>query len=199
MKVVGVGLNRTGTTTLSICLRNFKFNHISFSKEAFELLRGEGCGALLQWVDKFDSFADWPWPLIYKEIDKAFPGTKFILTRRKDAGTWFRSLCNHAKQTDTRDTNKYIYGFEVPFHKKDEHLRFYEDHIHAIREYFRERPDDLLEVCWEEGDGWDQLSAFLGFERPNIPFPHANKSPTLLHKGISIAKGCIRWLFQFTP
>ena len=41
-------------------------------------------------------------------------------------------------------------------------------------------PDDLLEVCWENGDGWNELATFLGCELPTSPFPHANDSRRIL-------------------
>ena len=46
-----------------------------------------------------------------------------------------------------------------------------------VREYFRNRPDDLLEVCWENNDGWDKLCTFLEVDKPTIAFPHANAKP----------------------
>lgn len=81
-KVVGVGLNKTGTSTLGVCLRHWGFRHTSVSKEAFALWRSGGAAALKREVRRFDSFEDWPWALMYREIDAAYPGSKFILTRR---------------------------------------------------------------------------------------------------------------------
>lgn len=188
MKVIGVGLNKTGTTTLGLCFEHWGLSHIACNREAFELWRQREYVALLKWIEEYDSFEDWPWPLIYKEIDQAFSDTKFILTRRKDAGTWFKSLCKHAKRTGPTDFRKCIYGYEMPHHHKKEHIRFYEAHLKSVRAYFKDRPDNFLEVCWEEGDGWDQLAAFLGFESADIPFPHAKKSPTFLQKAKSLTK-----------
>jgi hypothetical protein len=45
-----------------------------------------------------------------------------------------------------------------------------------VRAYFAGRPDDLLEVCWEAGDGWKELASFLGQPVPALPFPHLNKA-----------------------
>ena len=182
MKVVGIGLNKTGTTTLGACLRHWGLNHISCDREAFDLWRAGKTDELLRWVERFDSFEDWPWPLIYREIDRAFPGTRFILTRRKDPDVWFRSLSKHAVRTGPTEYRRHIYGFEMPQRHEEEHLRFYRDHLAAVREYFRDRPGDLLEVCWEEGDGWRELAVFLGFEAPAIPFPHENRSPTAVDR-----------------
>lgn len=183
MKIVGIGLNKTGTTSLGVCFEHWGLSHVACSQEAFELWRQGDIQSLLEWVNKFDSLENWPWSLIYREIDQAFPGTKFILTRRKTAEAWFASLNKHASRTGPTDFRKHIFGFDMPEHHKKEHIQFYEDHLNAARQYFKGRPKDFLEVCWEEGDGWDELSAFLGFDSENIPFPHAHKSPTVLDKG----------------
>lgn len=175
-KIVGIGLNKTGTTTLGVCLRAFGLNHISVDAEAFELWRASRIDDLLDRVDRYDSFEDWPWPLIYDSIDERFPGSKFILTRRADAQTWYRSLCKHAHRTGPTDYRKYIYGHEMPHEHEAEHIEVYERHLESVRSYFANRPGDLLEVCWEEGDAWDELCGFLGLDRPALPFPHANKA-----------------------
>jgi hypothetical protein len=175
MKVVGIGLNKTGTSTLGACCRHWGLKHMSCNKQAFQQwLDGDSQG-LMQWLEQYDSFDDWPWPLIYREIDSRFPGTKFLLTRRKDPDTWFRSLCRHAERTGPTEIRKQVYGHEMPHRHRDDHIRIYEDHLRSVRKYFGNRPDDLLEVCWEEGDGWTELAAFLGLEKPDIAFPHENR------------------------
>lgn len=176
MKIVGIGLNRTGTTTLGQCMRHWGLRHVSCSREAFDLWREGDTENLLQLIDAHDSFDDWPWPLVYKEIDARYPGTKFILTRRKDPQTWFDSLCKHAVRTGPTDFRRYIYGYDMPQDHAAEHIRYYEAHLEDVRTYFKDRPTDLLEVCWEDGDGWAELAAFLGFEAPNAALPHVNRS-----------------------
>ena len=53
--------------------------------------------------------------------------------------------------------------------------RTYEDHNKVVLEYFKDRPNDLLVFCWEDGDSWDKLCAFLRAEVPDTPIPHLNK------------------------
>ncbi|CAL1240417.1 sulfotransferase family protein [Candidatus Methylocalor cossyra] len=177
MKIVGVGLNKTGTTTLGVCLKYWGLKHLSCHAEAFEAWRRKDLDEVLEWVARHDSFEDWPWPMLYREIDRAFPGTKFILTRRKDAETWFKSLCAHAERTGPTRYREVIYGHAMPHRHRAQCIRIYHSHNQAVRDYFHNRPQDFLEVCWEEGDGWDELAKFLGFPRPSLPFPHANRSP----------------------
>ena len=62
-----------------------------------------------------------------------------------------------------------------PFGYEKEHVEFYHRHNREVREYFRDRGTDLLEVCWENGDGWGELSKFLGHPTPAVPFPHERK------------------------
>lgn len=177
MKIVGIGLNKTGTKSLGYCIQQWGFRHVSLCEEAFELWRSGDVPKLLTLVGHYDSFEDWPWPLVYKSIDKRFSGSKFILTKRKDPETWFESLCAHADRTGPTIYRKYIYGYEMPHGHKNHHIKIYLDHLSSCREYFKKRPNDFLEVCWEEGDGWSQLSSFLQLECPPIPFPHENKNP----------------------
>lgn len=178
MKIVGIGLNKTGTTSFGVCLHYWGKRHSSCSREAFRLWREGDLSGLLDWVERYDSFEDWPWPFVYREIDVAFPGSKFILTRRRNPEVWFRSLCRHAELTGPTEFRRVIYGHAMPRGHREDHVRFYLPHNAGVRDYFKDRPNDLLEVCWEEGYGWEELAAFLGLEPPPIAFPHVNRSAT---------------------
>lgn len=177
MKIVGIGLNKTGTSSLGVCMKTWGLRQFWFSPEAFDLWREKNIEGLLSMAERFDSFEDWPWPLVYREFDQRYPGSKFILTRRMSADAWFASLCKHAARTGPTRFREAIYGYAMPDGHKEEHIRFYQNHLLAVRSYFANRPGDLLEVCWEEGDGWQKLSSYLGLPDPGIPFPHAEKSP----------------------
>ncbi len=177
-KVFGIGLNKTGTKTLGACFKQFGYSHKSVDKQAFELYKKGDLNGLFNIIDKYDSFEDWPWPLIYKNVDKKFPDSKFVLTIRKTPETWFNSLCRHADYTGPVGFRKHIYGFELPHKHKQHHLDFYKKHINDVTAYFKNKPGKLLVVCWENGDGWEELSSFLGFESPDITLPHNNKRRT---------------------
>lgn len=178
MKIIGAGLNKTGTKTLGACLRYWGFKHRSCSTRAFKLFKGSDFRGLLKIVKEYDSFEDWPWPLIFREIDREFPDSKFILTLRKDPETWFQSLCKHAERTGPTEFRRHIYGHAMPHDHRSEHIRFYESHNRSVEEFFQGRPGKLLKVSWEDGDGWKPLADFLGLEAPDLVFPHENKRPT---------------------
>lgn len=113
--------------------------------------------------------------MIYKELDKKIPGSKFILTIRNEE-SWYKSVARHIGLL--RNANhEWIYGRGkgLPIEDKENTIRVYTDHNKEVVEYFRDRPDDLLVVDFTKGDGWDELCGFLGREIPETPFPHFNK------------------------
>lgn len=185
MKIVGVGLSKTGTKTLGTCLGDYLgCRHKTYDLAAFNQFRRKEYAALMQTVARYDSFEDWPWPLLYREIDATFPESRFILTIRKSPDIWYESLCKMAVRLGSmKDFDQYIYGYDTPYGHKEEYIRFYQEHNQAIEVYFRDRPGKLLTVCWENGDGWEALATFLGIETPNAPFPHVNKSAPFVYSG----------------
>lgn len=176
-KVFGIGLNKTGTTTLGECLKVLGFSHASRSRKLLEDVRVRNdLTDVFRTVDRFDSFEDWPYPLIYRELDERYPNSKFILTVRKDKFIWLESLKKHSLRTRPLSHSRALaYGFHYPFGHEREHVDLYEHHNKKVVEYFEDRASDLLVLCWENGDGWPELCAFLGRDQPDLPLPHANR------------------------
>lgn len=174
-KVFGIGLNKTGTKTLGACLNQLGYAHKSVDKQAFELLKKGDINGLFNIIDGYDSFEDWPWPLIYKETYEKYPDSKFILTLRHDAETWYKSLCRHSDKTGPTNYREVIYGYAMPHQYKKEHIDFYNSFNQSVRDFFSDKRGLLLEVCWEKGDGWKKLCSFLEKEIPRKEFPHVNK------------------------
>ena len=177
-KVFGIGFHKTGTKTLGACLTRLGYDHHSLDQAAFrDYLEGDLDGVVKR-VAAHDSFEDWPWPLLYRELDEQFPGSRFILTTRRDENAWFESLSAHVKRLPAGGFSyrKYIYGFDNPDKDPVHHIATYLAHNRSVREYFSERPQQLLELCWERGDGWPVLCEFLGYSIPDEPFPHKNRA-----------------------
>lgn len=172
MKIFGIGWAKTGTTTLGRCCEILGYSNYGYR---LSLVGMPEMAVLI--ARRFDSFRDWPWTLYYKEMDKAFPGSKFVLTTR-DSKNWLRSYRNAtSKQHPTHEMlekRRMIYG--IPFEQiTDAQLvTRYEQHNNMVKQYFTDR-SDLLVVDWEKGDGWEKLCEFIGKPVPVNPFPHANK------------------------
>lgn len=196
-KVIGIGLNKTGTKTLKRYLEGWGLRHRSFELDAFQLYRAGRIDELLQSMEPFDSFGDWPWPLIYREIDARFPDARFILTTRKDSETWFRSLCNMAvRMGPLDDFERHVYGHAMPQGQRRDHVEFYERHNSEVREHFAGRAGKLLELCWENGDTVEKLAAFLNLEAPDIGPVHVNRSPAVYTGDSLVLAHANRIVFQ---
>jgi hypothetical protein len=185
-KVFGIGLPKTGTTTLGYCFKQFGFKHRSYDMDlAVQVKRNELENVLAE-AEKYETFEDWPWFLIYREVDQRFPNSKFILTLRKDTETYVASLRRHHARQGIRKEDfakphwwDDVFGFAPDQWDYQKSVQRYERHNLEVLEYFRGRTNDLLVVCWENSDGWDNLSKFLNKPCPDEPFPHLNISPPI--------------------
>ena len=102
LKIFGVGLTRTGTTSLAVALGQVGYSVIHYPSEC-ALFTGQYIGAF-----------DLPVVIHYKALDKAFPESRFVHTvREKDA--WLESMevyCEHRKviSEQQRKTRTLVYG-----------------------------------------------------------------------------------------
>jgi len=176
-KVVGVGLGKSGTTTLAKCLQQLGYRHRSFNRDIYDAFARGDMDTIMKVVETHDSFDDHPWPSLYREIDTRYPGSKFILTVRKDPDTWLRSLETKTMRRVERTRVWDIYGMEKGKFDREKARAHYLRHNEEVRAYFKDRPQDFIEICWEAGDGWEQLAPFLGRPVPAEPLPHGNPTP----------------------
>lgn len=178
-KVFGIGWAKTGTTTLGTALNILGFHHKS---QDFNLLDDLMLGKyknIIASVDEHDSFDDWPWIVLYKQLDALYPGSKFILTLR-ESSDWIKSYRNMLKNEGeaTAYSNKirsYLYNLDFPNVSDEALIARYEEHNSCVRNYFKYREDDLLIVDWSKEEGWSSLCTFLDKPVPEIAFPHKNK------------------------
>lgn len=174
-----MGWAKTGTTTLGDCLQTLGYRHQRARLDLVEDLGRHELGRILAAASEVDSMEDWPWLLLYRELDAAFPGSKFVLTTRGEAA-WLASyrnmIANQGEASPAMNAKRRIlYGLPFPDVTDDQLLERYRRHNRDVREYFASRPGTLLEVDWSAGDGWGPLCAFLGVPEPDVPFPHANR------------------------
>jgi len=178
-KVFCIGLQKTGTSSIRDALRQLGYNvtgvygyGLSF-KELQATYVEEG----LKIARQVDAVEDMPWPNLYAELDREFPGSKFILTQR-DTDRWYGSICSHFGD-HPHPMQQLTYGEDAPepVNHEARYREVYEKHNQAVRDHFADRPDQLLEMWLERGDGWQKLGDFLGAENvPEGPFIHTNSS-----------------------
>lgn len=175
-KVFCIGFHKTGTTSLELALKKLGYRVTGSFGTKDPAIADKVHEMAYAMAEDYDAFEDNPWPILYKELDARFPGSKFILTRRP-AEAWIRSQVRDFATTET-PMRRWIYGEDAgcPEGNEETYIARYERHNREVLEYFSDRPDDLLVFDLPKGDGWDKLCPFLGHEIPDEPFPHANKA-----------------------
>jgi len=179
-KVFGLGLSRTGTTSLNRALRGLGYNVHGYDAALLEAWRAGDRDALFAITDAFDAFEDWPYPLAHAELMDRYGDTaRYILTVRSAPATWLASYIAHAdrKGTASERYRELAYGYPHPRGFEAEHLAFYEAHNRAVHAAVAERGLQacFAELCWEKGDGWREICALTGQSVPRAPFPHKNQ------------------------
>ena len=223
VKVFVIGLSKTGTTSLAkaLDLIGFRCSHYPLGAMNYydphpfltrlmnylgykifnnpfgiRNFRLKTPGIDLFQFDEFDAFADIPIAYCYKELDRMYPNTKFILTTR-ELESWLKSCRWHMsnpyrpgrpKWWNEKEMGKWtamstnminrlnydLYGsvvFDEPLFRKT-----YERHFNDVQEHFRGREEVLLVLDISARNSWDRLCAFLDKPVPSIPFPMENVS-----------------------
>lgn len=171
-KVFCIGFHKTGTSSLAAALRHLGYT-VTGPDGVYDRDIAQNVHEMASRIAKEnDAFQDNPWPLLYREMDAMFPGSKFILTER-DPEAWLASQVNHFGKKET-PMRRWIYGAGCPAGNEQVYLKRYIDHGRHVREYFSDRPGDLLIMEVAQGGGWEKLCDFIGADVPDIPFPHAN-------------------------
>lgn len=178
-KVFGVGWAKTGTTTLGKCLRSLGYRHMSQRLDLVDAYAEGNRDAIISVAREADSFEDWPWILLYQELDQAFPGSLFILTTR-DHQRWIKSYLNMLRMAGEptarlNEIRSVLYGLPFPDVTPAALVERYLRHNRHVIDYFATRPEALLVVDWERGHGWEELCTFLGMSVPAASFPHENR------------------------
>lgn len=172
-KVFCVGMQKTGTTSLQYALSLIGYRVAGvFSIRDLDA-PDQMLGRALSLVPQFDAFADNPWSVLYRDLDRAVPGSKFILTTRNPEA-WYGSVCQHFGSKPLR-MHAWIYGVSSPVGQRDAYVSTLLRHQSEVRAYFADRPRDFLEMDVTTGDGWAQLGGLLGKRVPDRPFPRLNR------------------------
>lgn len=183
MKVLGVGLSRTGTTSLTKAFEILGYNTVHWDQAFVGILRKAATtGSIdLSRYDDIDGLTDVPACLFYDEFIARYPGLKLVLTVR-DERAWVKSISIILRKHRVNLPRDYLgmewycrvlaYGSLVP----DLYLMKRGYRQHNKRVIAEVDPSRLLVMDIASGDGWEKLCPFLGKEIPDEPFPWLNKT-----------------------
>lgn len=181
-KIFGIGLHKTGTSSLARALNilDIKCSHWEHYEELYKGIQNNDYS--FEFLKKYQAVVDLPVPCIFANLDRAYPNSKFILTIR-DTENWFKSVKNHfivTKEMFDRSDKLKLLKEEELFYKikhvdKNIFIERYENHNKEVIDYFKNRKNDLLVIDIIQGDGWDKICRFLDKRVPNDVFPIINK------------------------
>lgn len=202
-KVFCVGLGKTGTTSITKSLSGLGFR-MGKQRDAELLLDAWAArhfAPIIRYCETAEAFQDVPFslPFTFQALDQAYPGSRFVLTVRDNAESWYQSLTRfHSKRfadgsrIPTADDLKrafyreegyvwrsfhLLYGTpESDPYEKGAMLAFYDRHVANVTDYFRHRPDDLLVINVAIPDDYRRLCDFLGRTPAGDTFPWLNKT-----------------------
>ena len=193
-KVFCLGLSRTGTSSLCAALEALGYQTVHYPIHLFTQREVIGAGVFrpqlklgpyrswrrskeikalalrdaLQILQDNDALGDLPIPLFYRELDKMFPGSKFILTSRSLEG-WLKSM-KWLFDTGGVIWNRGQIGDELHWEaygttcfNRDQLACAFKKHIKAVEFYFKGREQDYCHLIIDQGDlTYERLKAFLG-------------------------------------
>jgi hypothetical protein len=176
--VFGIGLPKTGTTSLAAALNVLGVPTVHDSAK----LKPIAAAAFAKNQNLFESsgldteyqgFADFAGERYYETLYTQYPNSVFIYTKRYFP-EWFKSHGKMLRQmreqqmTSEELSRCYLQMVEKYFQKTEE-----------IQNFFRDKPHQYLELDICGGDGWEPLCNFLDLPIPdNTAFPHLNKART---------------------
>lgn len=185
-RIFGIGMHKTATTSLHHALKILGYESAHWmsahwAKQIWEEMNTWGRSITLE---HHYAMCDLPFTLLYEKLDKAYPGSKFILTVRNEKD-WLRSVERHWSHeynqfragwsTDpfTHRVHKLLYGqkgFDAELF-----LARYHRHNDEVEKYFQDRPGDLhiLNTGLSSEQKWVYLCRFLNKPVPTDPFPVA--------------------------
>jgi hypothetical protein len=193
LQVIGAGLPRTGTSSLSLALEQLLGGHCNNMSEIeghpFNL--GEGWQTALatgttDWDKVFEGYkaaVDWPASHFCKHLSEVYPNAAIILSLRDNAQAWYESMnatvlpvARMALADDWTDGRDLLTLFKQFTGTNDwdnaELLKAsYERHNNDMRQSLPKHR--LLE--WRASEGWQPLCEALNIPVPDMPFPWVNK------------------------
>lgn len=181
--VFGIGLSKTGTTTLNEALMGLGYRALHQSPIArTDAASGHYALDWPWWMSGYDAATDLTTAAVFSDLHKMFPNARFIYTSR-DKEKWLDSCRRHfteartdRKKSASSQTNSALsrafYG--TPTFDRDLFLAAYERHEAAVHSTFEAQPG-FLSWGLTEDPRWEPLCDFLEKPVPARPFPFSNK------------------------
>ncbi len=191
-KVFGIGMFKTGTTSLGLAFEAFGYStfhgpfwDVEIDPFNFDLGKFERVAARLEPViDSHDAFEDYPFMFIHRYLAERYPSARFILTERDPEAVAFsdQEMWRYAGISKRKIPPAHVF------------VERYEQHHADVLEHFGES-SRLLRVQVGDKSDFGRLCTFLGCADTGQGWPRANvgiRKQGPLRKLIGSAKRILR-------
>lgn len=177
VKVFGIGLSKTGTTSLARALEILGYR-VKDCLGITNYSKGDVASIDKTALESYDALTDTPIPNFYQELDKEYPGSKFILTIR-DMDGWLKSCKKQfnqklAEKRSDAANQLFLELYDTVTFDEEKFRSGYTKFTDSVLNYFKDRPGDLLIIDISKGEGWEKLCPFLNKPIQNTIFPKSN-------------------------
>lgn len=193
LQIIGTGVGRTGTYSLRLAINQLGLGPCHHMEEVIDNLPAQqplwsaALNGNADWeaiYEGYESAVDWPTAAFFRELIKAYPSAKFILTHRSPE-SWAESFTGTIyKLIAERDqappelkawlemVNNVVSktGFQGGLEHEDL-MQAFVAHNEAVKKTI---PASQL-LVYEVKEGWEPLCEFLGVPVPDEPFPRSNR------------------------
>lgn len=176
-KIFCIGLSKTGTTSLAAALELLGYK-VRDNIGVTRYIPGDLSCIDPSELESHNAFTDTPIPSFYRQLDTKYPNAKFILTIR-EKNAWLKSCKKqftqrHAEARHDAVNDLFRDIYDAAWFDEVKFSVGYDRFVEGVKEYFKDRPNDLLILDLTKGDGWKELCGFLNQPIPDIPFPVTN-------------------------
>lgn len=179
-RVFCIGWSKTGTTSITEALRILGLFSWHFAPWVIGFKHWFSEPSLPQSnfssIYEYGAVSDLPICALFRELDREFPGSLFILTTRS-LDEWIPSAISDiakgvALTGSVSTLDQWAYGTNDI--SREVLMNRYIQHNEQAREYFSGRKD-FLAIDLSRGNPWKELCGFLQLPIPSVEFPHKNR------------------------
>ncbi len=182
-KIIGIGLPKTGTSSLAVTLNNNNISTLHFGSPESEEIKSK----MYKGIYRFDLFEKYTgitnaFEMIFPQLDITYPGSKFIYTyRNKDE--WMDSAKRHWEKMLANPLSKpmeihhHLITFGTYLFNEDRFSWVYNYHLNMVADYFKTKPGTVLSIdITKESHYVEQVCKFLDIPVINNKPVHVNKN-----------------------
>lgn len=180
-KVFGVGMHRTGTTSLRSAMPTLGYKTVKpwrWTGRYNNTLKSENVLAdAFYLAANYDAAIYMPFMTFYKELYAAYPDAKFVLTERNE-DAWIKSMVHFFGKRNWPEV-RFVFGCDATPENEEMLRTVFRRHNREVKSFFEDKPGSLLVMNLSKGDGWMELCDFIGADIPNAKFPRSNEKDSI--------------------